>query len=87
VASRRTLSPRRLHRDEHEPPGRARRCFLQQARNASGTGGTTSLVDTANATIGYGFDGAKNWNGLIDDERVYKQSAFGERDRATVSRR
>ena len=28
---RRTLSPRRLHRDEHEPPGRARRCFLQQA--------------------------------------------------------
>src|SRR5262249_5300840 len=33
VASRRTLSPRRLHRDEHEPPGRARRCFLQQARD------------------------------------------------------
>src|SRR5262249_10376828 len=30
LASRRTLSPRRLHRDE--PPGRARRCFLQQAR-------------------------------------------------------
>src|SRR5262249_15608664 len=33
VASRRTLSPRRLHRDEHEPPGRARRGFLQQARD------------------------------------------------------
>src|SRR5262245_15330331 len=33
VASRRTLSLRRLHRDEHEPPGRARRCFLQQARD------------------------------------------------------
>src|SRR5215471_18290773 len=33
VASRRTLSPRRLHRDEHEPPGRARRCVLQQARD------------------------------------------------------
>jgi hypothetical protein len=32
VASRRTLSPRRLHRDEHEPPGRGRRCFLQQTR-------------------------------------------------------
>src|SRR5436190_9626501 len=27
------LSPHRLHRDEHEPPGRARRCFLQQARD------------------------------------------------------
>src|SRR5262249_54914369 len=34
VASRRTLSPRRLHRDQHEPPGRARRCFLQLARDA-----------------------------------------------------
>ena len=33
VASWRTLSPRRLHRDEHEPPGRARRCFLQSARH------------------------------------------------------
>jgi hypothetical protein len=32
VASRRTLSPRRLHRHEHEPPGRTRRCFLQQTR-------------------------------------------------------
>ena len=28
-----TKPPRRLHRDEHEPPGRARRCFLQQARD------------------------------------------------------
>ena len=26
-------APRRLHRDEHELPGRARRCFLQQARD------------------------------------------------------
>src|SRR5262249_16578965 len=33
VASRRTLSPRRLHRDEHEPPGRARGRVLQQARH------------------------------------------------------
>src|SRR5262245_32047359 len=33
MASRRTLSPRRLHRDEHEPPGRARRGLLQQARD------------------------------------------------------
>src|SRR5262245_2453630 len=33
VASRRTLSPRRFHRDQHETPGRARRCFLQQARD------------------------------------------------------
>src|SRR5260221_6237003 len=30
VACRRTLSARRLHRDDHEPPARARRCFLQQ---------------------------------------------------------
>src|SRR5262249_35027533 len=30
VASRRTLSPRRLHRDEHEPPGRARRSFYNK---------------------------------------------------------
>ena len=28
VASGRTVSARRLHRDEHEPPGRARRCLL-----------------------------------------------------------
>ena len=33
VASRRTLSPRRLHRDEHEPPGRACGRVLQQARH------------------------------------------------------
>ena len=33
VASGRALSPRRLHRHEHEPPGRARRCLLQQARD------------------------------------------------------
>src|SRR5262249_16881462 len=33
VASRRTLSARRLHRDEHEPPGRARGRVLQQARH------------------------------------------------------
>ena len=30
VAPGRALSARRLHRDEHEPPGRARRCLLQQ---------------------------------------------------------
>src|SRR6516165_5573107 len=33
VASRRTLSARRLHRNEHEPPGRARGRVLQQARH------------------------------------------------------
>ena len=33
VASRRALSPCWLHRDEHEPPGRARRRLLQQARH------------------------------------------------------
>src|SRR5262249_43275086 len=33
VASRRTLSARRLHRDEHEPPGRACGRILQQARH------------------------------------------------------
>src|SRR5712691_5617915 len=33
MASRRTLSARRFHRDEHEPSGRARCCLLQQARN------------------------------------------------------
>jgi hypothetical protein len=32
VASRRTLSARLLHRDEHEPPDQARRCFVRQAR-------------------------------------------------------
>jgi hypothetical protein len=52
-----TLSPRRLHRDEHEPPGRARRCFLQQARDvrAMDQGGQrrdrvdATVVPTANA--------------------------------------
>src|SRR5262249_18468907 len=33
VASGRTVSARRLHRDEHEPPGRARGRVLQQARH------------------------------------------------------
>src|ERR1700726_2333658 len=33
MASRRTLSACRLYSHQHEPPGRARRCFLQQARN------------------------------------------------------
>src|SRR5262249_41743551 len=49
VASRRTLSPRRLHRDEHEPPGRARRCFLQQAREAMDQGGQRR--DQVDATV------------------------------------
>src|SRR3981081_2404037 len=33
MASRRTLSACRLYSHQHEPPGRARRCFLQQARD------------------------------------------------------
>src|ERR1700730_9217348 len=33
MASGRTLSACRLYSHQHEPPGRARRCFLQQARN------------------------------------------------------
>jgi Transposase DDE domain group 1 len=33
VAPRRACSARRLHRDEHEPPGRAGRRLLQQARH------------------------------------------------------
>src|SRR5262247_4341506 len=33
VASRRTVSARRLHGNELEPPGRARCCLLQQARD------------------------------------------------------
>jgi Transposase DDE domain group 1 len=37
VASRRALSPRRVHRNEHEPHGRARRCILQQTRRTLAT--------------------------------------------------
>jgi Transposase DDE domain group 1 len=33
MASGRTLSACRLYSHQHEPPGRARRCFLHQARN------------------------------------------------------
>src|ERR1700737_4751862 len=33
MASGRTLSACRLYSHQHEPPGRTRRCFLQQARN------------------------------------------------------
>jgi Transposase DDE domain group 1 len=33
MASWRALPPRRVHRDEHESPGRARCCLLQQARS------------------------------------------------------
>src|SRR5262245_33835329 len=51
VASRRTLSPRRLHRDEHEPPGRARRCFLQQARDVRAMDQGGQRRDQVDATI------------------------------------
>src|SRR5262249_47591529 len=51
VASRRTLSPRRLHRDEHEPPGRARRCFLQQARDVLAKDQGGQRRDQVDATV------------------------------------
>src|SRR5262245_42764468 len=51
VASRRTLSPRRLHRDEHEPPGRARRCFLQQARDVRAMDQGGQGRDQVDATV------------------------------------
>src|SRR5262245_51293255 len=51
VASRRTLSPRRLHRDEHEPPARARRCFLQQARDVRAMGQGGQRRDQVDATV------------------------------------
>src|SRR5262249_12645569 len=51
VASRRTLSPRRLHRDEHEPPGRARRCFLQQARDVRAMDQGGQRRDQVDATV------------------------------------
>src|SRR5262249_8826722 len=50
-ASRRTLSPRRLHRDEHEPPGRARRCFLQQARDVRAIDQGGKRRDQVDATV------------------------------------
>src|SRR5262249_34170709 len=50
-ASRRTLSPRRLHRDEHEPPGRARRCFLQQARDVRAMDQGGQRRDQVDATV------------------------------------
>src|SRR5262249_37670780 len=51
VASRRALSPRRLHRDEHEPPGRARRCFLQQARDMRAMDQGGQRRDQVDATV------------------------------------
>src|SRR5262249_46950116 len=51
VASRRTLSPRRLHRDEHEPPARARRCFLQQARDVRAKDQGGQRRDQVDATV------------------------------------
>src|SRR6516162_146715 len=51
VASRRTLSPRRLHRDEHEPPRRARRCFLQQARDVRAMDQGGQRRDQVDATV------------------------------------
>src|SRR5215831_13450732 len=46
-----TLSPRRLHRDEHEPPGRARRCFLQQARDVRAMDQGGQRRDQVDATV------------------------------------
>src|SRR5262249_54045409 len=51
VASRRTLSPRRLHRDEHEPPGRARGCVLQQARDVRAMDQGGQRRDQVDATV------------------------------------
>jgi hypothetical protein len=46
-----TLSPRRLHRDEHEPPDRARRCFLQQARDVRAMDQGGQRRDQVDATV------------------------------------
>ena len=46
-----TLSARRLHRDEHEPPGRARRCFLQQARDVRAIDQGGQRRDQVDATV------------------------------------
>src|SRR6516162_3494844 len=51
VASRRTLSPRRLHRDEHEPPGRARGRLLQQARHVRAMDQGGQRRDQVDATV------------------------------------
>jgi hypothetical protein len=52
VASRRTLSPRRLHRDNMScPPGRARRCFLQQARDVRAMDQGGQRRDQVDATV------------------------------------
>src|SRR5215470_7103772 len=51
VASRRALSPRRLHRDEHEPPGRARRCLLQQTRDVRAMDQGGQRRDQVDATV------------------------------------
>src|SRR5262249_35423456 len=51
VASRRTLSARRLHRDEHEPPGRARGRVLQQARHLRAMGQGRQGRDQMDAAV------------------------------------
>jgi hypothetical protein len=51
VASPRTLPPRRLHRDEHEPPGRARRCILKQARDGRAMDQGAQRRDQVDATV------------------------------------
>src|SRR5262249_46897461 len=51
VASRRTLSPRRLHRHQPVAPGRARRCFLQQARDVRAMDQGGQRRDQGDATV------------------------------------
>src|SRR5215469_9230125 len=46
-----TLSPRRLHPDKHEPPGRAHRCVLQQARDVRAMDQGGQRRDQVDATV------------------------------------
>src|SRR5260221_4662728 len=51
VASRRTFSARRLHRDEHEPPGRARGRVLQQAGHVRAMDQGRQMRDQMDAAV------------------------------------
>jgi hypothetical protein len=52
MASWGTLSARRIHRNEHEPPGRKRHCLLQQARNMRAVDQGGQRRDQVDAAVG-----------------------------------